>query len=251
MIKLALVQLQRTQDREENLRRVFNLVKGQESDVILLPENWLGPEVVPFDQYLSLVRKITATLSRDTLLAAGAQYVEENGQVISRGVFAFHGSREFFVYEKRFPSLAVGERGHLQPGKLLPVVEHAGWKMSVVVCIDLFYPEIVRRLALAGCQLILNPVSIPTGRMPLWQALGLVRAAENTIFVATANNTGSLYPDGREIAGGSFTALPDGRLGVVAGSEEQAVAAELDQDLINRTRRRWPYLEDAGEGLFF
>jgi len=102
MIKLALIQLQRKQDREENLRRVFSLVKEQEADVILLPENWLCTEAVPFDQYLSLVRKIVATLSSDTLLAAGAQYVEEGGQIISRGVFACHGSKEFVCYEKCF-----------------------------------------------------------------------------------------------------------------------------------------------------
>ena len=245
MLKLSLIQLRRTQDKEENLRRVFHLVKGLDADVILLPENWVGPEVVSFDRFLSLAQSVLAVLPGGALFAAGAQYVEKNGRVASRGVFMRHGSDEFICYEKLLPSQAIGERDHIQPGKFLPLVEHAGWKIGAVACVDLFYPEIVRRLALDGCQLLLNPASIPAVRMPLWQALGLTRAAENTIFVAMANNTGSAYPDGREIAGGSFTALPDGRLGVIAGREEQVVTVNLEQELISRTRDRWPYLEDV------
>lgn len=247
MLKLAVVQLQRKQDKEENKKQIISLTRGLNADIILLPENWAGKEVLSFDRYLSLVREILAILPSGTLLAAGAQYVEEQGQVISRGVFACSGSQEFTSYEKHFPSQAVGERGYLQPGKLLPVVEHAGWRIAAVVCVDLFYPEIIRRLALDGCQLILNPASIPAARLPLWRALGLVRAAENTVFVVTANNTGSAYLDGREIAGGSFVALPNGYLGAVAGSEKEVLVVELDQDLITRTRRRWPYLEDIRE----
>jgi len=245
MLKIAVVQLQRKQNKEGNFRQVVDLVEKIEADVILLPENWLGKEVLPFGCYLSLVREIAAVLSPDTLLAAGAQYVEDGGRYFSRGVFASRKSQKYICYEKHFPSQAVGERGRLQSGKLLPVIEHAGWKMAAVVCVDLFYPEIVRRLALQGCQLILNPVSIPADRLSLWQSLGLVRAAENTIFVVTANNTGSAYLDGREIAGGSFVALPNGCLGAVAGKEKEVLVFELDQELIAETRKRWPYLEDA------
>ncbi|MDN5346653.1 MAG: hypothetical protein PWP65_217 [Clostridia bacterium] len=53
------------------------------------------------------------------------------------------------------------------------------------------------------------------------------------------------YADGREIAGGSFVALPNGNIGPVAGREQQVLVAELDRDLIDKTRERWPYLEDA------
>jgi len=245
MLKLAIVQLDRKPKKEDNLARILSLVKSIKADVILLPENWLGTELLMFDDYLSYVEKVAAVLSGDTLLAAGAHYISVGKETFSRGVFVRNGSGKLVSYEKIFPSQAVGERQVLQPGKSTPVVEHAGWKIAAVVCVDLFYPEISRRLALAGCQVILNPASIPDGRLPLWRALGLIRASENTVFLATANNAGGLYPDGREITGGSFVALPDGRLGIVAGSGEGVLNLELDQDLIKQTRKRWPYLDDV------
>jgi len=245
MLKLAIVQLDRKPKKEDNLAGILSLVRSLRADVILLPENWLGTELLMFEEYLSYVEKVAAVLSGDVLLAAGAQYISAGNEILSRGAFVRNGSGKLVCYEKIFPSQAVGERQVLQPGKGTPVVEHAGWKIAAVVCVDLFYPEIARHLALAGCQVILNPVSIPHDRLSLWQALGLVRASENTVFLASANNAGGVYPDGREITGGSFVALPDGRLGPVAGSGEKVLVFDLDQDLIAQTRKRWPYLEDV------
>jgi len=108
-------------------------------------------------------------------------------------------------------------------------------------------PELARRLALKGCQLILNPVSIPAARQDLWRALGLVRAAENPVFVAVANNTGSAYADGRIIAGGSFVAFPDGTLGAACGREEAVLRVRLEQARIAEIRQRWPYLGDVSK----
>ncbi|MBC7335769.1 MAG: hypothetical protein H5U01_05790, partial [Clostridia bacterium] len=78
-----------------------------------------------------------------------------------------------------------------------------------------------------------------------WRALGLVRAAENTVFVAVANNTGSAYADGRVIAGGSFVAFPDVTLGAACGEEETILRVRLEQARIAEIRQRWPYLGDV------
>lgn len=247
-MRIALVQPARASRQDENLRRMRLLVSQVPAvDLVLLPENWLGPFSVALKDYLRALDEIAALLPPETLLAGGAQYVDEGGRFYSRGYFLRHAARLAF-YEKCFPSQAVGERDHLLPGRPTPVLEHAGWKLGALVCIDLFYPEVARWLALQGAQLILNPVSIHAGRSSFWQALGQVRAAENTVFVAVANNTGSAYPDGREVTGGSFVALPDGRLGAVAGSEETVLLATLDAGLVEDVRKRWPYLEDARRG---
>ena len=77
--------------------------------------------------------------------------------------------------DKYYPSSAIGERSFVKAGCRTAVFDVAGVKVGVVVCVDLMYPEVVRRLTLRGADVTLNPSSIPTDRMSLWKALGRAR----------------------------------------------------------------------------
>jgi len=117
------------------------------------------------------------------------------------------------------------------PGSGRRVFRAAGVTFGVAICHEAFrYPEIARSLALAGAQLIFVPHFVTTddGTLPAaWCAAGnpynekavMLRALENTVFVAAANNAG---PDQGSITGiisplGELLAsLPYGEVGVVA-----------------------------------
>jgi len=243
-VTLAIVQSRRTSDPRDNLARMTRHLEGLgAADVVLLAENWLADHLVSWQEYLESLVDLSNLLPPQTLLAGGAQYVRAP-EVVSRGAFLRAGTL-VARYEKLFPSQAVGERGVFKPGVEASVVEHRGVRLAAVVCVDLFYPEVVRHLALGGAVLVLNPASIPYSRVSLWQALGRVRAAENTVFVAMACNTGTHYPDGRAVSGGSFVAYPDGRPVLPLGSGEGVFTVSLDLDLVAQVRERWPYLEDV------
>ncbi|MDA8333654.1 MAG: carbon-nitrogen hydrolase family protein [Peptococcaceae bacterium] len=244
-IRLAVVQFPRTApDRAAHIHRMADyLVNLEPADIVLLPEDWLGPQVVPWPEYLGMVKILAAGLPPACLLVSGAQYVETADGVFSRGLFLLPG-REI-PFDKQFPSQAVGERGFVRPGRFLPVVEHRGVRLGAVVCVDLMYPELTRRLALQGAEVVLNPANIPADRLELWRALGLVRAAENTVFLACANNTGTSYEDGRPVSGGSFVARPNGCGFSAAGPCEGVYYFDIDLTEIKAVRRRWPYLADV------
>jgi predicted amidohydrolase len=245
-VRLAIIQMARGTKPEENLERMRGLCRqARGADAVLLPENWLGPFFVPEEFYLSALNEVAARLGPGCLLVGGAQYVRRGTQGYSRGYFIRSGEAPLAWYEKRFPSRPVGEREYLLPGGKGGAAELGSWRIGVLVCVDLLYPELARALALEGCRLLLNPVSVPRERQTFWQALGMIRAAENTVYVAVANNTASAYADGRRITGGSFVASPDGRLAAWAGSEETVLRVELDLEAVSRVRERWPYLEDA------
>jgi len=252
-IRLALVQFPRdVTDRAANIRRMAAYMTDTgPADIVLLPEDWLGPRIIAWPDYLAVVRDLAALLPPGCLLVSGAQYTQTADGVFSRGLFLAPGREVLF--DKQFPSQAVGERGFVNPGRFFPVVEHRGVRIGAVVCVDLMYPELVRRLALSGAQVILSPANIPAGRLDLWRALGQVRAAENTVFVAMANNTGTTYEDGRVVSGGSFVARPHGYGFRSAGSGEGVFHFGLDLTEIAAARERWPYLADvrglcAGQG---
>lgn len=117
-----------------------------------------------------------------------------------------------------------------------------GVMIGIAICHEAFrYPEIARSLALAGAQVIVVPHYVTTddGSLPTrWgdpanpyneKAL-MLRALENTVFVAAANVaapdqgsiTGIIDPGGRLV-----TSLDYGRVGVVAADLDLAAATRL------------------------
>lgn len=247
-VKLCIVQFDRSDKRPEvNREKMTGWLKNipPGTGIILLPEGWLGPRVIDRDDHTRLLQHLQNCLPPgDPLLISGGQYVRyPEGRVIATG--ALVNRKEIIYYDKRFPSGAIGERDFVAPGDRSPVVSHRGMRAAAVLCVDLFYPEITRNLALRGASLVLNPANIPAGRMDLWRHIGITRAAENTVFLAMANNTRTRYPDGREVAGGSFVAGPDGVFFHGCGSEPGIYPVELDLELVGRARLRWKYLDDV------
>ncbi|MBE3588498.1 MAG: carbon-nitrogen hydrolase family protein [Thermoanaerobacteraceae bacterium] len=251
-LKLAIVQFPRdTTDLNKNITRMkqyFSQITA-EAEVILLPEDWLGATAIDWDDYRRIIAELFHILksghSPCPLLVSGAQYVRAEGNIYSRGMVLGGALPAPVVFEKHFPSRAIGERDYVEPGSLLPVVEHRGITLGMAVCVDIMYPELVRGLALRGALLVLNPANIPAARMPMWQGIGIARACENTIFVATANNTATAYPDGREVLGESFVVYPDGYTILSSGREPGVFYFDLDLSRLDQVRRRWPYLEDV------
>jgi predicted amidohydrolase len=122
-----------------------------------------------------------------------------------------------------------------------------GLTFGIAICHEAFrYPEIVRALALAGAQVVFVPHYVVTddGSLPTrWcdaanpynEKSLMVRALENTIYIAAANVaaptqgsiTGIVAPDGTLVA-----SLPYGQVGIVA--------ADIDLDVADRLiARRW------------
>ncbi|MFN4219091.1 MAG: carbon-nitrogen hydrolase family protein, partial [Candidatus Bipolaricaulia bacterium] len=147
--------------------------------------------------------------------------------------------------EKIFPSNAVGERALLRPGERLPAFATEKLRFGIAICVDLFYPELVRSLAQREIAILFNPSNIPENRIALWRSLLCVRAAENTIFVTFANNTKSFYPDDRPVSGHSMVVSPRGEVLFEADDAEGVYTVELDLAQIAEARQRWPYLADS------
>jgi predicted amidohydrolase len=115
----------------------------------------------------------------------------------------------------------------------------------MLVCYDVEFPENVRRLSLAGADLVAVPTALPAGpysRM-ITERVIPVRAFENQIFVAYANLCG------RDVlftyAGLSHIAAPDGSTLAIAGATgEDLVIADLRPDDFARSRAENTYLRD-------
>jgi predicted amidohydrolase len=129
-----------------------------------------------------------------------------------------------------------------------PLVDLDGWRLGMLICYDVEFPENARRLALAGADLILAP----TANMVPYEVVATTtvpaRAYENQIYLAYANYCGF---EGRlEYCGLSCVAAPDGTVAARAGQDETVLVAELDRDLLDASRRLNTYLADRRPELY-
>lgn len=86
---------------------------------------------------------------------------------------------------------ASGEAAHFAPGDHLLVTEVAGWRVGVLICYDLRFPELARRLADAGVELILHPVAFTRDfSFPSWHAFAVTRAMETQSYWLSLNRAG-------------------------------------------------------------
>jgi predicted amidohydrolase len=250
ILNVALVQFPRLlHEQEANLERALGTLEEiAGADIVLFPEVWMGAAVHEPQDLENLLGGISAVAERKRFFVLTGGLFVNFGNYIA-DVCHIIGSDGRILGEQRklFPSCAVGERIFCTGGDGLAVFECSGWKCGVVICVDLFYPEITRELALGGVELVFNPANIPAPRNDMWHGLARTRAAENTVFVAYANNTNSTYRDGRKVMGESMIAGPTGDIIASASSEPGILRAELDQGRIPDQRGRWPYLEDIKE----
>jgi N-carbamoylputrescine amidase len=129
--------------------------------------------------------------------------------------------------------------------------------IGVLICWDQWYPEAARITALLGADILFYPTAIgwhPTekaefgeAQVEAWRTMQRAHAIANGVFVASPNRVGhedEAGTDGIDFFGHSFIADPFGRLLADAGTEPEILIAKCDPQLIEETRRNWPFLRD-------
>lgn len=129
-----------------------------------------------------------------------------------------------------------------------PVIDFGGWRLGMLICYDVEFPENTRWLALAGADLIL----VPTANMIPYDVVAttivLARAFENQVYVAYANYCGS---EGQiHYCGLSCIAAPDGTDAARAGRGEGVIVGELDRGRMAASRSINTYLADRRPPLY-
>ncbi|NIE76674.1 carbon-nitrogen hydrolase family protein [Pantoea sp. Ap-967] len=128
-----------------------------------------------------------------------------------------------------------------------PVVELEGWKVGLLICYDIEFPENARRLALAGAELILVPTANMAPYDFVCQVTVRARAQENQCYLVYANYCGA--EDDIRYCGQSSIVGVDGSLLAMAGHEECLLLADLSREQLQRGREAFPYLTDLRREL--
>ena len=128
------------------------------------------------------------------------------------------------------------------------VVELGGWRVGMLICYDVEFPENTRKLALRGTDLIIAPTANMVPFDVVATTIVPARAYENQVYVAYANYCG--HENGLEYCGLSCVAAPDGSAAARAGRDEELIICELDHGLLTASRRTATYLADRRPQLY-
>ncbi|HOX34673.1 MAG TPA: nitrilase-related carbon-nitrogen hydrolase [Methanoregulaceae archaeon] len=175
-------------------------------------------------------REAGSPLPRNTSVAIGS-----DGGILAR-------------YAKIHPFAPAREDTCYAPGNDLGIFECHGLRLGIAICYDLRFPEVFRLYAERGVHGVVVPSAWPESRIRHWELFIRARAAENQMFVAGINTTGSNPVD--TYAGCSMTAGPDGSIVTRAGRNETLLFFDLDAATVEEARHAFPVHNDRRNDLY-
>src|SRR5205809_7022317 len=257
----AAVQMSSGPDRSVNLAGATELVREaaeRGGRLVVIPEvfAWRGHRPQENENAERIPGPTTATLGAlarelGIHLCAGSRTESVPGEARpfnTSCLFAPNGEligryRKLHLFDVDIPGrVSVRESETRAPGREVVTVPTAVGTLGLSVCYDLRFPELYRRLARGGAEILLVPsaFTFPTGAAH-WEVLCRARAIENQCYLVAPDQTGT-SPHGFADWGESLIVDPLGRVLARPADGEGLVMAEIDPAYLARVRRELPAL---------
>jgi len=124
------------------------------------------------------------------------------------------------------------EKAHFALGnQIIPIkLEKHDFSIGLIVCNELRYPEVARKLALGGADILISVAEVPDFYGPSWRIFSLARALENQLPHIACNRVGKdIYST---YFGGSVIVNPGGNIIAEAGEEECTLIGDIDMEKV-------------------
>lgn len=243
-----------TGDITGNVNKITQTIEQaalQQADLLILPElalqgygagDYFKKSAVTAEH--QLVQQLQKTVEHhDVSLLLGA--AELSGNALYNSSMLLRPNQKIVFYRK---SHLYGdyERSYFEAAAPETLVfDIAGITCATLICYDVEFPENVRRLALAGAQVVLVPTALPRGSNGPFIAQNMVRtrAFENQIFLAYCNFVGR--DDSFSYQGLSSIVAPDASLLATANdADECLLMSDIHVEDYQRSRVQNDYLRD-------
>jgi N-carbamoylputrescine amidase len=279
--RVALVQMSAGPDPDKNLERAIDRLQqasAKGAQIVCLPELFRTQYFCQREDsaLFDLAEPIPGPTSTRLAEAAKQLRIVVVGSLFEkRAAGVYHNTAVMFdsdgslrgIYRKmHIPDDPLYyEKYYFTPGDLgFKAFDTSVGKIGTLVCWDQWYPEGARLTALQGAQVLFYPTAIGwhpdekaqygEAQYDAWQTIQRAHAIANGLYVCAVNRVGHEDGDirgskapgkGLEFWGGSFIADPFGRVIAKASHDkEEILISEVDAELIEETRRNWPFLRD-------
>jgi len=141
------------------------------------------------------------------------------------------------------------ERRYYRPGQEASVFKTDIGIIGLIICYDLYFPELTRLQALQGAELVVCISASPGLRRRFFEGFCLSRAMENAVYLAYVNRVG--IEEGLQFWGGSRVIAPNGSvLAQCKYDVEEFQICKVDLGEVSRARAFIPTIKDLEPGLF-
>jgi predicted amidohydrolase len=258
MMRVAVCQLNARDDRTANLASAKDLLTraaAAGADLAVLPEftDYLGPGIPEPEkldgEYATFFASLARELGMWVLAGSFHEVASEPGRshntspLFDRSGNLVASYRKIHLYDVNIPGrVSYLESATIAPGAETVVAEVEGVRVGLSICYDLRFPELYRRLADSGAQVIVVPAAfmMHTGR-DHWEVLLRARAIENQCYVVAAGQIGDHDP-GRTCFGRSMVIDPWGTVIAQAPDTVGITVADLDLARLTKIRAELPSL---------
>ncbi len=246
-VRLAVVQPRTLagDEGEQNVARALDAIARaarEGADLVCLPETYPGPFRVPLTYDAKGAMAAAARQHRVYLVSGAIEYAQAGGS----GKDPCHcalclfdpDGREVGTYRRTTPPGPWIYEGRTlwdfkyQEAEELPVFETRFGKVGLLICSEVYVPELARVLAVRGAEIILLPAGVAKHELwHTWRALIWARAIENLAYTATCQNL--LAPEDEGLA---MICSPEEIL--VESTSEGIFSATLDLERIRWLRQQ-------------
>ncbi len=254
-MKVGIVQLDvKLGKPAENFKKVAQMLEGENAKgalprALVLPELWsTGYALERADELASPEGIESAHFLGELAKRYGMWFV--GGSVLAKTTGGFANRAQVInpkgelvaIYDKIHLIRLMEEDKYFIRGKKRCLFDLDGIKAACVICYDIRFPELARRLALEGAKVLFVSSEWPKERIEHWRILLLSRAIENQMYVVACNRCGSSA--GTTFGGHSMIIDPLGSILYEAGEEEALGTAEIDITKVDEVRKFLPVFED-------
>ncbi len=260
--KVAAIQMTATEDVARNLDKAVRWVRqaaSEGADLVALPENFaylrtegsrIGFKTTLDGDLVGSMSDLARELGCHLLLGSIPEAIPRSRRIHNTSVLLGPRGRQLAVYRKIHLfdiSIAGGvelfESKTVAPGDTTVVAKTELGCLGLSICYDLRFPELYRRLALAGAQVLFVPAAFTAYTGPHhWLPLLRARAIENQCWVVAPGQVGQHNPE-RRSHGETAIIDPWGTVVRRVPRRQGPVVAEIDLDRVDEVRRGLPCLD--------
>lgn len=225
-----------------NRERIVGFAEKTEVDLLVFPEcansgyafssredAYLHAETIPgplTDALQSVARK------RGRNIAVGI--LEKDGADLRNSAVLVSQDGSLHCYRKtHLPYLGVDR--FISPGNELPIFTTEFGKVGMIICYEWRFPEVARVLSLQGADLLLGLSNWPQGAIVTPTLLLPARAAENHVWVVSANRVG--FEEGIQYVGKSMIIAPSGEIAAQPETRREEVISAIVDLSLSRSKK--------------
>ncbi len=267
ILSVALLQMKSSRKKEEAWEKAEGMIREaaeKGAHLVVLPEMWNCPYSNEFFALYSeeeggeTFQLMSRVARQYKVHLAGGSIPEREGEHIFNTSFFFNDAgvllgkhRKAHLFDIHVPGkIYFMESETLTPGQGATVVETEFGKMGLAICYDVRFPELFRKMTLAGAEIIILPAafSVPTGEAH-WEISLRARALDNQVYLLACSPARDLEGP-YQAFGGSCIVDPWGQVVKMAGKEESIVYGAVNFQRLAEVREQLPLLKHRRPELY-